>query len=271
MNLTAIAAKFEPQIKFSRRYFLNTQPLNSSKFFDEVFHIGLVYHLIFPFRRIIALDMDLKFRVDVAELWQQFEFMEDDNIIAVANDLAPHYWWDFRHFRRSHPDTKVGQCRPGLQAGFISTRPFPLFLKNYVKECFAFLRPPQGFNTGVLLLDLDRIRRNRLYRSYLFDENASLQSLLTKYEFNGTLAYQDFFTLIGMEHPQLFRQMDCSWNRQLDETSSVDEKLNEMFLACHRCDQRVQIYHANGGSDMPEDDENDQHNFDPSSDAILQV
>lgn len=112
----------------------------------------------------------------------------------------------------------------------------------------------QGFNTGVLLLDLDRMRRNRLYNWYLLKEER-LQWLLEKYEFNGTLAYQDFFTLLGMEHPELFRQLDCGWNRQLDESSAIDEKLSNMFTACHRCDERVRIYHANGGSDMPPDDD----------------
>lgn len=81
----------------------------------QVFHIGLVYHLIFPFRYLIALDLDLKFVVDVAELADQFELMSRDNVIAVANDLAPHYWYDFRHYRRRHPGTSVGKVRPGLQ------------------------------------------------------------------------------------------------------------------------------------------------------------
>ena len=115
VNLTAITSKFEPQINLSRRYFLNTNPLDSSKFYDEVFHIGLVYHLIFPFRRLIALDMDLKFVVDVADLAQQFDLMDSQNVIAIGNDLAPHYWYDFRHFKLKNPATPVGQCRPGLQ------------------------------------------------------------------------------------------------------------------------------------------------------------
>ena len=83
-----------------------------------VFDIGIVYHLIFPFRRLIALDLDLKFTVDVAELADQFELMAPENILAAANDLAPHYWYDFRHYRRRHPETIVGQVRPGLQVRF---------------------------------------------------------------------------------------------------------------------------------------------------------
>ncbi len=76
-----------------------------------------MYHLIFPFRRLIALDLDLKFVVDVADLADQFERMSAENIIGVANDLAPHYWYDFRHFRRRNPGTLVGEVRPGLQVG----------------------------------------------------------------------------------------------------------------------------------------------------------
>ena len=74
-----------------------------------------MYHLIFPFRRLIALDLDLKFVTDVADLADEFERMSNDHLVGIANDLAPHYWYDFRHFRRRYPGTPVGQVRPGLQ------------------------------------------------------------------------------------------------------------------------------------------------------------
>ena len=118
VDLDMISLKFGHEIELSRKYFLNTQPLNSSRYYEQVFHIGHVYHRIFPFRRLIALDVDLKFVVDVARLEQEFDQMASENIIGIANDLAPHYWYDFRLYRQRNPGTLVGQAHPGLQVIF---------------------------------------------------------------------------------------------------------------------------------------------------------
>lgn len=120
LDLEQVTKKFSPEITLMRKYFLNTQPLNSSKYWDEVFHIGMVYHRIFPFDRIIVLDIDLKFTVDIALLEMQFYKMNKSNLIAIGYDLAPHYWYDFREFRLKNPGTLVGQPRPGLQVHTIS-------------------------------------------------------------------------------------------------------------------------------------------------------
>ncbi len=98
------------------------------------------------------------------------------------------------------------------------------------------------------------MRRNEVYHRYLFDEE-QLQALCARYEFKGTLAYQDVFTLIGMEHPELFFHLDCVWNRQLDDTALIDEKFTAIFEPFHRCDGPIRVYHANGGSVMPEIEE----------------
>lgn len=98
------------------------------------------------------------------------------------------------------------------------------------------------------------MRRNKVYHRYLFDEE-QLKALCDRYEFKGTLAYQDVFTLIGMERPELFYHLDCVWNRQLDDTALIDEKFTAIFEPFHRCDGPIRIYHANGGSIMPEIEE----------------
>lgn len=110
----------------------------------------------------------------------------------------------------------------------------------------------QGFNTGVTLMNLEALRANSLYNSYV-DNTSKLAELIAKYEFQGTLAHQDFFTLLGMEHEDLFYILDCSWNRQLDTSGLADEKFNKIFEDFHMCPEPIKIFHANGGSIMAED------------------
>ena len=55
------------------------------------------------------LDADLKFRIDIAELYDHFDNFNEDHIMGVAVDLAPHYRIAFRKYREHHPDTKVGE------------------------------------------------------------------------------------------------------------------------------------------------------------------
>lgn len=105
----------------------------------------------------------------------------------------------------------------------------------------------------MLLLDLQRMRQSQLYGSYLESEEP-IRALCEKFEFNGTLAYQDLFTLIGAEHPELIHTLDCVWNRQLDDTALVDKKFTDIFKPFHRCEEPIRIFHANGGSVMPDDD-----------------
>jgi hypothetical protein len=43
----------------------------------------------------------------------------------------------------------------------------------------------------------------------------SVTALAKKYQFKGHLGDQDFFTLLGLQHPRLIFKLPCSWNRQL--------------------------------------------------------
>lgn len=56
-----------------------------------------------------------------------------------------------------------------------------------------------------------------------------------------------------MEHSDLFYNMDCSWNRQLDISGFADEKFTRVFEDFHRCGGETKVYHANGGSTFPDE------------------
>jgi lipopolysaccharide biosynthesis glycosyltransferase len=111
--------------------------------------------------------------------------------------------------------------------------------------------PPDGlpgFNSGVLLLDLDRMRQSSLYNSLLDEEN--VHSLCDEFHFKGHLGDQDFFTLVGMRYRQLFYVLPCQWNRQLCQWWR-EHGYQDIFDQYFRCDGDVMIYHGNCNTPIP--------------------
>lgn len=113
--------------------------------------------------------------------------------------------------------------------------------------------PPEGlpgFNSGVMLLDLSAMRASTLYNQLLKPSNVA--KLAEQYRFKGHLGDQDFFTMIGMEHPELFYSLACGWNRQLC-TWWRDHGYGDVFQLYYGCDGPVYIYHGNCNSPIPDD------------------
>ena len=71
--------------------------------------MGPFYHRVFPYEKFIMLDADLKFRIDIAELYDKFSEFNAQQIMGVAIDLAPHYRVAFRHYRQQNPGTQIGE------------------------------------------------------------------------------------------------------------------------------------------------------------------
>lgn len=146
-------------------------------------------------------------------------FTPSNRAKSVLFPLPRHTFWQFRH---ENPKTRVGGPPPeGLP----------------------------GFNSGVMLLNLEAMRQSPLYSRLL--EPAQVQQLADKYHFRGHLGDQDFFTMIGMEHPELFHVLDCTWNRQLC-TWWRDHGYSDVFEAYFRCEGHVRIYHGNCNTPIPE-------------------
>ncbi|KAG2463442.1 XXLT1 xylosyltransferase, partial [Polypterus senegalus] len=131
-----------------------------------------------------------------------------------------HTFWQYR---RENPSSKVGDPPPDGQP---------------------------GFNSGVMLLDLEAMRHSELYNSLL--EPKLLSHLADKYHFHGHLGDQDFFTMVGMEYPSLFHVLDCSWNRQLC-TWWRDHGYADVFHLYFSCEKLIKIYHGNCNTVIPED------------------
>ncbi|TKC43877.1 hypothetical protein EI555_008528 [Monodon monoceros] len=172
--------------------------------------------------RIIQLDLDLKYKTNIRELFEEFDNFLPGAVIGIAREMQPVYRHTFWQFRHENPKTRVGGPPPeGLP----------------------------GFNSGVMLLNLEAMRQSPLYGRLL--EPAQVQQLANKYHFRGHLGDQDFFTMIGMEHPELFHVLDCTWNRQLC-TWWRDHGYSDVFDAYFWCEGHVRIYHGNCNTPIPE-------------------
>jgi len=129
-----------------------------------------------------------------------------------------HIFW---RFRQDHPRTRVGDPPPhGLP----------------------------GFNSGVLLLDLNRMRQSSLYNSLL--DASAINRLTDDFHFRGHLGDQDFFTLLGMRYEQLFYVLPCHWNRQLCRWWG-DHGYRDVFESYHACNGNIMVYHGNCNTPIP--------------------
>ena len=92
-DLPTISRHYQSQLIPMRKYFTSSSK-EAKKYRDDLFLIAITYHRVFPFDRFIMLDVDLKFKIDVAELYEQFSIFENENdetFAAVGRDLSPHY------------------------------------------------------------------------------------------------------------------------------------------------------------------------------------
>ena len=219
LDVDELAEKLNRTIFKMQKFF--TKP--GAYYSDPLFFLSLVIHRVMPLdlRRVIMLDSDLKFGSDINQMYQLFKEFQEQNVIGIAREMQPVYRHTFWQYRKNHPESRVGNPPPtGLT----------------------------GFNSGVLLLDLDKMRRSQLYNS-LIDTDA-VYNLTEKYFFKGHLGDQDFFTLLSLEYENLFYILPCTWNRQLCEWwrhHGYAEVFDEYFT----CKGQINIYHGNCNTPFP--------------------
>ena len=193
----------------------------AEKYNDDIYYICPFYHKIFPtLPKIMVVDADVEFRVDLSEIYSVFDKFEGDEVIAVGNDLAPHYYQMLTSYRETHPDTELG--KPGRF---------------------------QGFNVGVLMYDLAKLRASRLYNNFL--SSGETTRIAVKYGLTSThLGEQDWLTLVGWEAPQLIHPLNCLYNRQLGRDYETGP-WKKMFAAYHDCEEVLgeEPYIVHGNSD----------------------
>lgn len=213
-----VTEKLSSIIEPMQRHF-SSKP--DSYYSHALFFLSVALHKVLEYDKIIMLDADLKFNVDISNLYNLFADFEVSNIIGIAREAQPVYRHVFHSYRSKNPDTRVGEPPPnGLT----------------------------GFNSGVLLLDLNRMRNSVTYNKLL--DVTHFSELVKEFEFKGHLGDQDFFTLLSMKHEELFYILPCQWNRQLCQWWR-NHGYKEVFEEYFNCDRDVFIYHGNCNTPIP--------------------
>ncbi|XP_036747769.2 xylosyl- and glucuronyltransferase LARGE2 isoform X2 [Manis pentadactyla] len=126
--------------------------------------------------RVIVLDTDVTFTSDIAELWALFANFSDKQVIGLVENQSD---WYLGNLWRNH-------------------RPWPAL--------------GRGFNTGVILLWLDRLRQVGWEQMWKLTATRELLTLPAT-----SLADQDIFNAVIKEHPGLVQTLPCVWNVQLSD------------------------------------------------------
>ena len=103
----------------------------------------------------------------------------------------------------------------------------------------------QGFNTGVVLYNLAKMRVSKEYNKYISERR--MVEMVERYELESTLAEQDWFTLLGWEKPELFHLLPCEYNLQTDvEYRKNSKEVEQLWDTFRNCNEEPKIIHSNG-------------------------
>uniref|UniRef100_G3TP39 LARGE xylosyl- and glucuronyltransferase 2 n=1 Tax=Loxodonta africana TaxID=9785 RepID=G3TP39_LOXAF len=133
--------------------------------------------------RVIVLDTDVTFASDIAELWAFFAHFSDKQMIGLVENQSN---WYLGNLWKNH-------------------RPWPAL--------------GRGFNTGVILLWLDRLRQAGWEQMWKVTARRLLLTLSST-----SLADQDIFNAVIKEHPGLVLLLPCLWNVQLSDHHTLAER-----------------------------------------------
>lgn len=191
---------------------------------DALFFLSVAIHRVFLRETMIMIDIDTKILGNILDLSYYFELFGKDSVMGLAHEQQPVYFHLLRDYRLKQPQAIAGGHRGG--------------------------KGNPGFNSGVILLHLDRMRNSSLYNSYL--HATAVDALAQQYQFKGHLGDQDFFTLLSFKHPELFYILPCVWNRQLCQWWKL-HGYSDIFDKYYQCDGPIKLYHGNCNTPMPDE------------------
>lgn len=158
-----------------------------------------------------------------------------DNLFGLAPELTPVYRHILYKYRAKNPNTNFGN-------------PYYPSIKH-TKKKHTIKHGYPGLNSGVVLMDFEKIRKSKLYNENLNSEN--VMRLAHKYLFKGHLGDQDYYTLLGYEFPSMIYRLDCIWNRQLC-TWWKEHGYSDIFDTFFHCEGKIRLYHGNCNTRVPE-------------------
>ncbi|XP_039994839.1 LARGE xylosyl- and glucuronyltransferase 2 [Xiphias gladius] len=137
--------------------------------------------------KVIVLDTDITFATDIAELWGIFRKFTEKQVIGLVENQSD---WYLGNLWKNH-------------------KPWPAL--------------GRGFNTGVILLYLERLRRIGWEQMWRLTAERELMSMLST-----SLADQDIFNAFIKQNPVLVHQLPCFWNVQLSDHTRSEQCYTEV-------------------------------------------
>ncbi|XP_026995629.2 xylosyl- and glucuronyltransferase LARGE2s [Tachysurus fulvidraco] len=137
--------------------------------------------------KVIVLDTDITFATDIAELWAIFRKFTAKQVIGLVENQSD---WYLGNLWKNH-------------------KPWPAL--------------GRGFNTGVILLYLERLRKLGWEQMWRLTAERELMSMLST-----SLADQDIFNAIIKQNPVLVHQLPCFWNVQLSDHTRSEQCYTEV-------------------------------------------
>ncbi|CAH1786754.1 unnamed protein product [Owenia fusiformis] len=139
--------------------------------------------------KVIVLDTDITFATDIAELWKMIQKLNSKQAIGLVENQSD--WYLGKIWKNHKPWPALGR----------------------------------GFNTGVILLDLKKLRHMTPSWSHTWRLVAE-KELMTM--LSTGLADQDIFNAVLKSNPHLVYKLPCQWNVQLSEHTRSETCYSEV-------------------------------------------
>ncbi|EDO48661.1 predicted protein [Nematostella vectensis] len=137
--------------------------------------------------KVIVLDTDVIFASDVAELWKLLDQLTKKKAIGLVENQSD--WYLGKLWKNHKPWPALGR----------------------------------GFNTGVILLDLNKLRRMNWKDKWRLTAEKELMTMLST-----ALADQDIFNAVIKNDPHLLHKLPCTWNVQLGDNTRSEQCYTEV-------------------------------------------
>ncbi|XP_055231334.1 xylosyl- and glucuronyltransferase LARGE1 isoform X1 [Gorilla gorilla gorilla] len=195
--------------------------------------------------RVIVLDTDITFATDIAELWAVFhKFKEPAGsletalaeektrlrfLILAVTEMPSNLVALCKSLNLTEPHVSHLQSQQVL--GLVENQS-DWYLGNLWKNHRPWPALGRGYNTGVILLLLDKLRKMKWEQMWRLTAERELMGMLST-----SLADQDIFNAVIKQNPFLVYQLPCFWNVQLSDHTRSEQ--------CYRDVSDLKVIHWN--------------------------
>ncbi|OXA53187.1 LARGE xylosyl- and glucuronyltransferase 2 [Folsomia candida] len=137
--------------------------------------------------KVIVLDTDVTFATDIAQLWTLFAKMGPSQTLGLVENQSD---WYLGKLWKNH-------------------RPWPAL--------------GRGYNTGVILMSLSKLRKMNWPHLWRMIAERDLETMLST-----SLADQDIFNAVITQNPHILFEIPCQWNVQLSDNTRSESCYTEV-------------------------------------------